>query len=272
MTNQSRTLADLLITSIATPSSWSRAWMRGPAINCASKKAFRGMNRLTLTLTAARNGWSGNRWGTEAQWTKKGFPVPRGTVSTRVLSMVEAAPEDTVCLHYGVKRINMVRPHDEFAAIQVGDDDSWVQRPADLNGVARLVAGAFGNVVSMSVPDMGTVKATENATAEERWSSHFVRAALRLTIETKLLGFLPDEMSSPDIIGLAVEIGTAFVLNDYGMIPDRLRDQPTVRRWSAMLVGNPEVAAFAAGLAQHAIDAMKAAGSEVEATSNRKAA
>src|SRR4051794_29201499 len=124
MTTHNKIITSLLITSLANTPSWSRAWMRAPATNCASKKGFRGANRLVLTLTSAHRGWNGNVWGTEAQWNKKGFRLPKGTMPTRILSMVEAKPEDTICLMYGAKRITLVRPHDDFAAIQVGDDDS----------------------------------------------------------------------------------------------------------------------------------------------------
>ena len=261
MSDFSKSVAANFMTSIATQASWSRAWMRGPAVNCVSKKAFRGVNRLTLTLTAARNGWSGNRWGTDAQWLRRSFAVPRGTPATRILSMVEAGPEDTVCLQYGAKRITMVRPHDEYCGIQVGDDDTWTQTAPNLSGVIDLVAGAFGTGIRLSVPDLGSVKSNEIATGDERYASHLTRAALRLVIESHLLPLLPEEMTDPDVINLAAEIGTAFVLSDFGMVAERLRDQPTVRRWSAMLIGKPEVIVSAAGLAQHAIDRMREAGS-----------
>jgi hypothetical protein len=259
MKNHSRTVAANLMTSIATRSSWSRAWMRSPAVNCLSKKPFRGINRLTLTLAAAREGWNCNRWGTDAQWSKKGFTVPRGTPATRILSMVEATTADTVYLRYGAKRITMVKPHDEFAAIQAGDDDTWHQIQPDMARVIDLVGAAFGGRFSLSVPDLSEIKSNDVATKNEQYCSHLCRAALRLTIETQMLPLLPEDMTDPDIIGLAAEIGTAFLLNDCGMVPERIRDQPTVRRWSALMIGQSEVAVFAAGLAQHAIDRMSAA-------------
>lgn len=265
MVNHSRIVANMFLTAIATQHSWSRVWMRGPAVNCVSKKVFRGANRLTLTLMAAKNGWSGNRWGTDAQWLRKGFAIPRGTESTRILSMVEAKEGDTVCLHYGVKRIAMIRPHDEFCGIQVGDDDTWTHVEPDVSGVLNMVNGAFDGI-RLSVPPMANTKSNEVATRDERYCSHLVRAALRLTIESQMLFNMPEEMTDPDIVNLAAEIGTAFVLNDCGMVAERLRDQPTVRRWSALLVGKPEVAIFAAGLAEHAIDRMKSAGSETSST------
>lgn len=272
MGNYSRVIASLLMTAIATQSSWSRAWMRGPAINCVSKKPFRGANRLVLTLTAAQNGWLNSRWGTDAQWEKKGFSVPRGTRPTRILSMIEATAADTVCLHYGAKRITMIKPHDEYAAIQAGDDDTWNPMPPNMSGVIDLVGNAFGGRFSASVPDLSVIKSSEVATRDERYCSHLSRAALRLTVESQMLPLLPEDMTDPDIINLAAEIGTALILNDHGMVPERLRDQPTVRRWGALMVGKPEVAMYAAGLAEHAIDAMKAtAAAETRVAENRVA-
>ena len=212
---------------------------------------------MTLTLTAASKGWQGNFWGTEAQWNKRGFPVRTGTPPTHVLSMVEATPQDTVALVYGVKRITLIRHHDEYAAIQVGDDDSWIQTRPNVTGIMDLVGGAFGGV-KMSVPDRSAINSSEIASQDERWSSHLARAALRMMIETGLLPMMPEEMTDPDIIGLAVEIGTAYILNDNGLCPERIRDQATVRRWSALLVARPELSVYCAGLAQHAIDAMTA--------------
>lgn len=269
--SQSKILANLLIACISTQNSWSRAWMRNPPENCASKKKFRGANRLVLTLVAARNHWSGNRWGTEAQWSKRGFFVPRGTNPTRVLSMVEAGPMDTVCLRYGVKRVTMIRPHEEFAAVQVGDDDTWNATPPDLAGVIEFVSGAFAGAVSLSVPP-AEVRSSEVATRDERWSSYIVRSALRMTIETEMLPLMDERMTDPDIVNLAAEIGMAFVLNDHGMIPERLNDQPTVRRWCALMVARPEVAMYCGGLAQHTIDRIAAAAVTTETIAAAKAA
>lgn len=166
---------------------------------------------------------------------------------------------DTVCMRYGVKRIAMVRPHDEYAGVQVGDDDTWHATAPDLAGVVGQVSRAFGGHVSMTVPDMSLIRSSEVATADERYASHLTRAALRLTIESRLLPLMPESMCDPDIVSLSCEIGVAFILNDHGMVPERLRDQATIRRWSALLVGRPEVSLYAAGLAQHGIDAMTTA-------------
>lgn len=65
-------------------------------VNIASKKAYRGVNILTLWATADEKGFSSGVWGTYKQWSEAGAQVRKGEKSAYIVFYKEftVASED----------------------------------------------------------------------------------------------------------------------------------------------------------------------------------
>ncbi len=83
---------------------WRRPWAgaSGPPTNCASGRAYRGVNLLLLGLVAAERGYRSGVWGTFRQWADRGCSVrprpagvPPGGWGTHVVFLKPPGPRPT---------------------------------------------------------------------------------------------------------------------------------------------------------------------------------
>ncbi len=261
-TQQDKKIAFSLSHALERPENWCRFWMRGRAINCASRKPFRGLNRLSLTAVSYANDWQSNTWGTATQWKKRRFDVPRHAEAVAVYSMVEAKEGDTILLRYGAKAVNMVVRNDEYAGIQVGDDDSYTPLPLNPHALEELIRSAvpvydtdgdsYCTDKLVAVPALAYFKGTSTTTAIEKRCSVLARRGLEYVIRNHL--HLTAEQHDSLIVALAGEIGAGFLCQDFGMVPERSDAKRLIRDIRERLGTHPDIAIQAAGMAQHAID------------------
>ena len=64
-----------------TPQSWERPWHNGHSslpVNAATRRAYKGINILTLWAAATRSGYTDQRWATYRQWSELGAQVRKG--------------------------------------------------------------------------------------------------------------------------------------------------------------------------------------------------
>ena len=65
----------------ATPQSWERPWQSGQSslpVNAVTRRAYQGINILTLWAASMRTGYTDQRWGTYRQWSDLGAQVRKG--------------------------------------------------------------------------------------------------------------------------------------------------------------------------------------------------
>jgi antirestriction protein ArdC len=71
-------IGDLLT---AKPQSWERPWHKGRSslpVNAATRRAYQGINILTLWAAAIKAGYTDQRWATYRQWSDLGAQVRKG--------------------------------------------------------------------------------------------------------------------------------------------------------------------------------------------------
>jgi len=277
------TITEMLLTAIEEgPRDPVLPWQRGGLcpvlpLNAVTGQAYRGVNVLSLWISALERGYDSGEWATLRQWNEKGAHVRKGEKASPIVFYKEIAQEtepDADEEGAETERRRVARGYWVFAAEQV---DGY--RPATalpLNPVARIAAAeayfaATGaNIVvggtqacyrpstdSIHMPDEARFIESDGRTRTESWyavlgheTTHWAGASHRLNREFgKRFG--DDAYCFEEA---CAEIGAAFLCARLGIAiephPDHAR---YIHHWLKVMKAEPRAIFAAAAKAQEAI-------------------
>lgn len=276
------TITNKIIAAIeADPGDPVMPWQRGGAcpvlpVNAVTGSAYRGVNILSLWVTALERGYGLGEWATLRQWNDKGASVRKGEKASPIVFYreFEAEPDGATGEEAGPERRFMARGYWVFAAEQVTGYIAPTALPPD--PIARLAAaeayfGATGAKISIGgaqayyrpstdtihMPDEARFIETDGRTRTQAWYSvlghettHWAGAAQRLNREFgKRFGdnaYCFEEACA--------ECGAAFIAARLGIAAEPHPDHARyIHHWLLVLKANPRALFAAAAKAQEAV-------------------
>ena len=256
-------------------------WQRGGArpvlpSNAVTGQAYRGVNILSLWVTALERGYASGEWATLRQWNEKGASVRKGEKAAPIVFYREftaeadhTAPEDK-----DPERRFMARGYWVFAAEQVTGYESAAALPPNpiaRNAAAETYFAATGAKVSIGggqayyrpstdtihMPDEARFFETDGRTRTAAWYSvlghettHWAGAPHRLNREFGKR-FSDDAYCFEEA---CAECGAAFIAARLGLAADPHPDHARyIHHWLKIMKANPRAIFAAAAKAQEAV-------------------
>ena len=274
--------AKILAAIEADPGDPIMPWQRGGArpvlpTNALTGQAYRGVNILSLWVTALERGYSSGEWATLRQWNEKGACVRKGEKASPIAFYKEITVDAESEVDEGeaeTERRRFARGYWVFAAEQVdGYAPATVLPP---NPIARIAAAeayvaATGATVivggtqacyrpstdTIHMPDEARFFDTDARTRAEAFAAvefhefiHWAGAAHRLD---RQLGrrFGDDRYSAEEIIA---ETGSAFLCARVGIAPEPHPDHARyIHHWLKVMKADSRAIFAAAAKAQEAV-------------------
>ena len=257
-------------------------WQRGgtrPVLptNALTGQAYRGVNILSLWVTALERGYSSGEWATLRQWNERGATVRKGEKASPIVFFKEIAVDaesEVDEREAETKRRRFARGYWAFAAEQVDGYEAATVLPP--NPIARIaaadayVAAAGASVIvggtqacyrpstdTIHMPDEARFFDTDGRTRAEGFAAvefhelvHWAGAAHRLD---RQLGkrFGDDRYSAEEIIA---ETGSAFLCARVGIAPEPHPDHARyIHHWLKVMKADSRAIFTAAAKAQEAV-------------------
>jgi antirestriction protein ArdC len=277
------TITSKLLAAIeANPGDPIMPWQRGgtqPVLptNAVTGQAYRGVNILSLWITALERGYGSGEWATYKQWGAKGCQVRHGEKASPIVFYKEVTVEAEPDARDGeseTERRRFARGFWVFAAEQVEGHQpatalppNPIERIADAEAYfaatgAKVVVGGTQacyrpSTDTIHMPDEARFIATDGRTRTEAWygvlgheATHWVGAPHRLNREFgKRFG--DDAYCFEEA---CAEIGAAFLCARLGIAiephPDHAR---YIHHWLAVMKAQPRAIFAAAAKAQEAV-------------------
>lgn len=243
--------------------------------NAASGKVYRGVNILSLWLTAETRGYGSGQWATYQQWREAGAQVRKGEKATAVVfwnRLGEANGEENGCdlvTRAEGRLAFMARSYSVFNADQV---EGWTAPAVPQLSEAERIANAesffaavpaqveHGGNSAYYMPALDRVqmvpfgqfkRATDYYATLAHELTHWTGAKPRL--DRDLSGRFGSEAYA--IEELVAELGAAFVTGQLGLpsVP-RTDHAPYIANWLKVLKGDSRAIFAAASKAQAAAD------------------
>ena len=257
---------------------WQRSGAR-PVLptNAVTRQAYRGINILSLWVTALERGYASGEFATLKQWNAKGATIRKGEKASPIVFYREFEKETAITTPGGEPtsdKFFMARGYWVFAAEQVeGYAPANVLPP---NPIARVAAAeayfaAIGAKViigggqafyrpstdSIHMPDEARFTATDGRTRTEAWYSvlgheatHYSGAPHRLN---RVFGkrFGDDAYCFEEA---CAECGAAFICARLGLAAEPHPDHARyIHHWLKVMKANPRAVFAAAAKAQEAV-------------------
>jgi antirestriction protein ArdC len=259
-------------------------WQRGgtqPVLpsNAITGQTYRGVNILSLWISALERGYDSGEWATLRQWNEKGARVRKGEKASpivfyREITVAADAADVSAEVHGDTERVRFARGYWVFAAEQVdGYQHSKALPPNPIDRIAdaeRFFAATGASIVvgggqacyrrstdTIHMPDEARFLDTDGRTRTEAWyavlgheATHWSGAPHRLNREFgKRFGdnaYCFEEACA--------EIGAAFLCARLGMAiephPDHAR---YIQHWLKVMQADPRAIFAAAAKAQEAV-------------------
>jgi antirestriction protein ArdC len=274
--------AKLLAAIEASPGDPIMPWQRGGAqpvlpTNAATRQAYRGVNILSLWVSALQRGYGSGEWATLRQWNEKGAGVRKGEKASPIVFYKEitvAAESDREDGDAESERRRFARGYWVFAAEQVDGYQPATALPPNpiervaaaeayfaATGAAIMVGGTQAcyrrSTDTVHMPDEARFIASDGRTRTEAWyavlsheATHWSGAPHRLDREFgKRFGdnaYCFEEACA--------EIGAAFLCARLGIAiephPDHAR---YIHHWLKVMQADPRAIFAAAAKAQEAV-------------------
>ena len=274
------TITNKIVAAIETdPGDPVMPWQRGGArpvlpVNAVTGSAYRGVNILSLWVTALERGYDSGEWATLRQWNENGATVRKGEKAAPIVfyRTFEAEPEAPATDE--PERRFMARGYWVFAAEQVTGYEPATALPP--NPIARLAAAetyfaatrakvAVGGAQAYYRPSTDTIHMPDEArfieadgrTRSQAWYSvlghettHWVGAVHRLNRDFgKRFG--DDAYCFEEA---CAECGAAFIAARLGIAAEPHPDHARyIHHWLTVMKANPRALFAAAANAQEAV-------------------
>jgi antirestriction protein ArdC len=274
--------AKILAAIEANPGDPIMPWQRGGArpvlpMNAVTGQAYRGVNILSLWVTALERGYSSGEWATLRQWNEKGACVRKGEKASPIVFYKEITVESepgASDAEAETERRRLARGYWVFAAEQVQGHEPATALPS--SPIARIAAAeayvaATGATVivggtqacyrpstdTIHMPDEARFFDTDGRTRAEAFAAvefhelvHWAGAKHRLD---RQLGkrFGDDRYSAEEIIA---ETGSAFLCARVGIAPEPHPDHARyIHHWLKVMKADSRAIFAAAAKAQEAV-------------------
>jgi antirestriction protein ArdC len=257
-------------------------WQRGGArptlpTNAQTGQAYRGVNILSLWVTALERGYASGEWATVRQWNEKGATVRKGEKASPIVfyremtAKPEAGPADDGTDN---ERRFLARGYWVFAAEQVtGYEAATVlpSNPIDRIAAADAYFAATGAKIviggsqayyrpstdTIHMPDEARFLETDGRTRTEAWyavlgheTTHFSGAPHRLN-RTFGKRFGDDAYCFEEA---TAELGACFIAARLGIAAEPHPDHARyIHHWLKVMTANPRALFAAAAKAQEAV-------------------
>jgi antirestriction protein ArdC len=296
-TNGYERVAEMIIAALDQGTApWRRPWiaMGYEAKSLSTKKAYRGINQMLLTMTAGAVGYQSPWWGTYKQITEHGGQIRKGEKGTYVIyfTMLEKETEDGTN-----KKVPLLRGFTVFNSAQAdwaeGTEPEWAplvkrdeieaiedaEKIADAymaNGGPSLSHGGDRAFYRPSGDSVTMPNRDQFHGSEEYYSTlfhefgHSTGAASRLDRKTLVdAGSFGDENYSRE--ELVAEFAAAFVCGHLGILPTTMGNTAAyIAGWKKSITNDPKAVVWAAGQAQKAADLILGIQPEVEPAEEAK--
>ena len=257
-------------------------WQRGGArpvlpTNAHTGQAYRGVNILSLWVTALERGYASGEWATLRQWNEKGATVRKGEKASPIVFYREtiAEPEPpTKVDNAEPERRFLARGYWVFAAEQVEGYEASTALPPNpieriatadayfaATGASIVIGGAQAcyrpSTDTIHMPDEARFSETGGRTRTEAWyavlgheATHWVGAAHRLNRDFgKRFG--DDAYCFEEA---CAELGACFISARLGIAAEPHPNHARyIRHWVDVLKANPRALFAAAAKAQEAV-------------------
>lgn len=261
---------------------WTMPWRRDAGAlhrpqNIASGNRYRGVNIISLWITAEARGYAVPLWGTYRQWQEKGAQVRKGERGTPIVfyKTTEADSSDAGAETETVQRRMIARASWVFNTAQVDGYAPPVVEPvsaAPMSPVAAaeaLIAATGADIREggerayyspkedyIAVPDRTRFTGSETSTPTDAWYAthlheltHWTGAPSRLSRELSTR-FGSDAYAMEELIA---ELGSAFLCADLGLAAAPRPDHAAyVANWLKVLKGDAKAIFTAASQADRA--------------------
>ncbi len=243
-------------------------------INAASGHSYRGVNVLSLWMTAQARGYASGHWATYQQWTEKGAQVRKGEKAASVMFWKDLRPGEDAAQAGDAERPQFVaRGYSVFNAEQVdgfAEPSLPVLSEDERDGRAEVFFSAIPATVKHqgwqcaympSVDEIHMAPFGHFLSARDYYAvlshelTHWSGAKDRL--DRDLAGrFGSDRYAMEELVA---ELGAAFVTGKLGLPNDtRTTRAPYIASWLKVLKNDPRAIFTAAGKAQQAADYLAA--------------
>lgn len=247
-------------------------------VNAATSKCYRGLNILTLWMTAAKYGYSSGTWATYQQWQALGAQVKKGEKSASVVFWKNLASTDGEQEESEQRAQFVARGYSVFNANQV---DGYAPEPMPELPESERIACAERFIASLPavigegdiacyIPASDRIEIPAFARFKEAKGYYSVLAhelthwsGAKSRLDRDLAGRFGSESYAME--ELVAELGSAFIGGTLGIgCEPRECHAPYIATWLKVLKNDPRAIFTAASKAQAAADYLLAFASSEE--------
>ena len=249
---------------------WVKPWRADSSAdhNLVSKKAYRGINRLLLGMSAMANGYTRPEWATYKQFSELGAQVDKGEKATHIVFFKPITGKQNAETGETESGYCVIRGYAVFNATQTNLPDSIsTPLPVDFNPIPaceQFIIGTgaqitHGGDAAFYMPSQDRIQ-LPNRTAFDVPASYYATAFHELTHWTGSKTRLDRNLSAGKFGNpayafeeLVAEIGAAFLCTDHG-ISGELRHAGYIEHWLKACREDSKAIFKAAALSQKAAD------------------
>jgi antirestriction protein ArdC len=252
---------------------WVKPWRADSSAdrNLVSKKAYQGINRLLLGMSAMAQSYTSPDWATYKQWSEAGFQVNKGEKSTHIVFFKPVAgkqnaetgeTEGGYCVIRGYAVFNATQTN-FTAPVPLTTETHFNPIPACEQFITKTGAMVtHGGDAAFYAPSHDRVQ-LPNKSAFDCEASYYATAFHELTHWTGAKHRLDRDLSKGRFGNpayafeeLVAEIGAAFLCADHG-IQGELRHAGYIEHWLKACREDSKAIFRAAALSQKAADYLK---------------
>ena len=264
---------------MADGNAWKMPWHHVGAIgypsNAITRRAYRGVNVLTLMFTAAAAGYPTHQWATFKQWQERGAMVRKGEKGSQVVYYGTLNVRDADTSEDDGKTVHFLKHSHVFNAAQV---EGWEAPPIIMPDLAERIACAehlvacsgaeikygvgrayyqpAGDFIGM--PAWEAFKDTATSTATEAAYGTLLHELTHWTgAEKRCNRDLKNRFGSEAYAGeeLVAELGAAFLCAKLGITAEpRIDHAHYIASWLEALKNDPRAIFTAAARASDAVE------------------
>ena len=258
---------------------WNRSGASGLPKNISSQNNYRGINILSLWMTALHQGYAQAVWGIYRQWQEKDCQVRKGEKSSLVVFYKSITVEDETGAEQGETTSErlIARASHVFNAAQV---EGW-QQPTPLPAIfsplqetenfAKATGAAIREAGSKAcyssaqdiihMPDRSRFQGSDTMSAAESYYATLMHELTHWTgAKPRLARDLKNRFGSEAYAmeELVAELGATFLCADLAITPEQRPDHAGyIATWLKVLKSDKRAIFTAASKAQQAVDYLK---------------
>lgn len=246
--------------------------------NAQSGRSYRGLNIITLWMTAEARGYGSGVWGTFQQWKEKGASVRKGEKATKVFfwkKLVAAEQQETdeegngarfVARAYSVFNADQIEGYEAPAIVPLSESERIEAAERFFRAIPASVAKAGRTPCYHPATDTIEMGPFENFKSAVGYYAVLAHEMIHWTaprLDRDLSGRFGSEAYAME--ELVAELGAAFTIANIGIPSEPRRDHaPYIDSWLKVLKADSRAIFTAASKAQAAADYLAGFSAEVD--------